>query len=70
VIKLGFSSIVPILVSISLKSEIDSPPSLFESSTSLHIVFEALFSPPVVLDEMNLRGQCLQPLDFMLKLSY
>jgi hypothetical protein len=63
------TSIVPIFVSSSLKNEIYFFPSLFESSTSLRIVFEASFHPPMLLDEPNLGGQCFQPLVFMMKVS-
>jgi hypothetical protein len=42
----------------SLKNEMDFIPFSIESSTLLHLVFEAPFHPPVLLDETELGGQC------------
>jgi hypothetical protein len=53
----------------SLKNETYFFPSSIESSTLLHIVFEASFHLHVPLDEMKLEGKFFHPLDFMLKLS-
>jgi hypothetical protein len=59
------TSIVLVSMSSSLKNEIDFPPLYL--SQVLHLVFEASFPPPLLLDEMKLGGKYFQPLDFMLK---